>query len=147
MTERPAVQTFPRRDAAGRVMHFPEFVAGAALGVLVGLLALAVIDGIVALLGLARFGSASGWLAVILPALLFFDDLRGWRGHGVRFLVAPVSAAVAIGLGLIAAGLATGLPPMASGAVGALVAAVAYAVIWFPAIRWLAGENVSRRER
>jgi hypothetical protein len=137
MAEMSPTLTFPRRDAAGRVLSLAELVAAAALGVLVGLAALALVDGIITLLGFGDFGDASGWLAVILPVLVFFDDLRAWSGHGVRFLVAIVAAGVAIGLGLIAAGLVSGLPPMLGGAVGAVVAAVVYAMVWFVGIRWL----------
>lgn len=142
MAEKSVPQVFPRRDAAGRVVHLVELLLAAVLGVLVGLAALALIDGIIALIGLATFGSASGWLALILPALLFFDELRAWRGHGVRFLVAIVGAAVAIGLGLIVSGLTDGLPPMVAGALGAAVAAIVYSFVWFLGIRWLSGHGV-----
>lgn len=134
-------QIFPRRTADGRVISLGELLAAAMIGVAVGLVALALIDGIFALIGLGSFGRASGWLAAILPALLFFDDLRAWRGHGVRILVALVGAIVAIGLGLIAAALASGLPPILSGAAGAVVASGAYAPIWFVGIRWLTGHH------
>ena len=133
----PTAQTFPRRDAAGRVLSLAELVVASGLGTLVGLAALALIEGVLALVGLSSFGSGSGWLAGILPALLFFDDLRAWRGHGVRFLVAPVGLVVAIGAGLLAAGAVSALPAMVSGAVGALVAVLVYAPVWFLGVRWL----------
>jgi hypothetical protein len=137
-------ETFPRRDAAGRVRSLAELSFASGLGTVIGLVLLVVIDGLLALLTLAEFGSASGWFAAILPALLFFDDLRAWRGYGIRFLVAPVGLAVALAAGLLAAGVAGGLPPMVSGAVGALVAALVYAPVWFLGIRWLAhGERGS----
>lgn len=140
-----AAQTFPRRDAEGRVVSLAELLAAAVLGTLVAAVGLAVIDGLMALIGLGTFGRASGWLAVILPALLFFDEIRAWRDHGVRFLVGLVSAAVAIGLGLVVAALSTtvvpGLVPLLSGALGAGVAAALYAFIWFVGIRWLTGEQ------
>jgi len=142
MTEKSVSQVFPRRDADGRVISLVELVAAALLGTLVGLAALALIDGIFALIGLGSFGRASGWLALILPALLFFDDLRAWRGYGVRFLVALVGAGVAIGIGLIAAALVSALPPVLSGAVGAAVAALVYSPVWFVGIRWLTGHRV-----
>jgi hypothetical protein len=141
VSESSATQVFPRRDSAGRVKSLGELVVAAALGTLVGLVALAVIDGILALIGIGTFGGASGWLAAILPALLLFDDLRAWRGHGVRFLVAPVAAGVAIGVGLIAAAAVRTLPPMVSGAVGAVVAALVYCPVWFLGIRWLTGHH------
>ena len=45
------------------------------------------------------------------------------------------------GLGLVVAGLSTGLSPLVSGGLGALVAAVIYAFIWFVGIRWLTGQQ------
>lgn len=120
-----------------------ELLVAAAGGTLVGLAALALIDGVLALIGLSDFGGASGWLAAILPAFLYFDDFRAWRGNWVRLLVALGSLALSLGVGLLAAGLVRGLPPMLSGAVGALFAATAYAVIWFFGIRWLTGHRGS----
>jgi hypothetical protein len=159
-----SVQTFPRRDAAGRVRSLAELVVAAGLGTVVGLVALTVVEGILALIGLTDFGSASGWLAVILPALLYFDDVRAWRGsreptpergtseaevkpgrHGLRFLVALVGLAVAVGAGLLAAGLVSALPPMLSGAVGALVAALVYAPVWFLGVRLVTGQRGDER--
>jgi hypothetical protein len=139
------VQTFPRRDAAGRVRSLAELVVAAGLGTVVGLAALAAIDGLLALIGLTDFGSASGWLALILPALLYFDDLRAWREYGLRFLVALVGLVVALGVGLLAAGLARGLPAMLSGAVGALVAALVYAPVWFVGVRYVTGQRGDER--
>jgi hypothetical protein len=149
MSERSVVQTIPRRDGDGRVLRLPEFV-GVALGyTVVNGVGLAVIDAVVALLGsgfggsgqASTIGRSPGWLMLILPGLLFFDDLRAWRGHGVRFLVAIVAAVVAIGVGLIVAGLVRGLPPILSGGLGALVAVLLYAPIWFLGVRYLTGDN------
>jgi hypothetical protein len=139
---------FPRRDADGRVISMRELLVAALLGTLVGVVVLLVIDGIVALIGVGTFGGGSGWLTAILPALLFFDDLRSWRGHGVRFLVAVVGAGVAIGLGLIgAASVGTAfdgdVPAIVSGTVGAAVASTVYTPVWFHGIRWLTGHDGS----
>jgi len=137
MAEKSVTQVFPRRDADGRVISLTELLAAAALGTLLAGAGLAIIDGLMALVGMGTFGRASGWLALILPGLLFFDEIRAWREHGVRFLVGLVSAGVAIGLGLIVAALFAVLPPLLSGVIGAGVAAVIYAFVWFVGIRWL----------
>jgi hypothetical protein len=138
-------ETFPRRDEDGRVISVRELLVATALGTAVGMIALLVIDGALALLSLGDFGQASGWLAMILPGLLFFDDLRGWRGHGIRFLVALVAAGVGIGLGLIAAAVLADadrhIPPLVTGGVGALIAGLVYAFVWFVGVRWLTGER------
>ena len=133
--------TLPRRDANGRVVRLPEFVGVALAYTAVNAVGLLLIDGIIALIGSADFGQSTGWLMLILPGLLFFDELRGWRGYGVRFLVGIIAALVAIGLGLLAAGLASDLPPIVSGGVGAVVAVAVYAPLWFLSIRWLTGES------
>jgi hypothetical protein len=131
--------TLPHKDEHGRVVSLAEFEVVGLLGVLVGLILLAIVDGVLALIGVSRFGQASGWLALILPALLFFDEVRAWRPYGVRLLVGLVAAAVGIALGLLAAAAMAGLPPILSGAVGATVAVAVYAFAWFAGIRWLTG--------
>jgi hypothetical protein len=139
MAEKSVTQVFPRRDAEGRVVSLAELLVAAVAGTVVAAIGLALIDGMLALIGLGTFGRASGWLAVILPALLFFDEIRAWREYPVRYLVGPVAAGVAIGLGLIVAALVAGLTPLLSGGLGAVVAAVSYAFVWFVGIRWLTG--------
>ena len=99
----PVARQFPRRDAAGRVANLRELVVAGAAWTVLAWAGLTVIDALLALAQLTSFGSSSGWLAMILPALLYFDDIRAWRGFGVRFLVAVVGATIAIGLGLLAA--------------------------------------------
>jgi hypothetical protein len=141
MAEKSATQVFPRRDAEGRVVSLAELLAAALLGTLVAAAGLALIDGVLSLVGLGPFGRASGWLAAILPALLFFDEIRAWRRYAVRLLVGLVAAAVAIGLGLIVAALVAALPPLVSGTLGAAVAAVIYAFVWFVGIRRLTGQQ------
>jgi hypothetical protein len=142
MTASASTPAVPRRDAHGRVVSLPELVGVVVLLAAVNAIGLIAIDGLITLLGSSSFGDSSGWLIVILPGLLFFDDFRGWRGHQLRYLAALVSAAVAIGLGLLAAGLASDLPPMASGSIGAIVALLIYAPLWFVGIRWLTGDRM-----
>jgi hypothetical protein len=146
MTE-TARTTFPHRDEHGRVVSLTELLVAALGGLVVGLVGLVAIDGVMALVGIGDFGHASGWLAAILPALLFFDDIRAWRGYGIRFVVGLVAAAVGIGLGLVGAGLVRFLPPVLSGAVGAAIAVAGYALIWFLGIRWLTGHHLEMGSR
>jgi len=145
MTERSATQTFPRRDADGRVISLKELLVAVAVGTLLGLAALALIDGIFSLIGLGNFGHASGWLTAILPIFLFVDDFRGWKrvGGGRRWIVAAIGLAVALTVGLIAASLVSGLPAILSGCVGALVFALFYTIIWYVWIRWLTGQTTT----
>lgn len=133
-------QTTPRRDAAGRVVRLPELVGVAAMFLLLNGVGLIAIDALVMLIGDSAFGDSSGWLVVILPGLLFFDDFRGWRSQRIRFFAGPVAAVVAVGVGLLAAGLLDSQAPIVSGAVGGLVAVLLYCPLWFVGIRWLTGD-------
>ena len=74
------------------MVSLAAMTAVALIGTAVGLVAVLLIDGITALVGLGDFGQASGWLALILPGAVFFDDIRAWSGYGVRLLVALVAA-------------------------------------------------------
>lgn len=141
MAEKSPTQSLPRRDADGRALRLPEFLLVALGYTVVNAVGLALIDGLIGVLGFTGYGRSPGWLALILPGLLYFDDLRAWQGYGVRFLVAIVGAVVGIGLGLVVAGLAPDLPPIVSGGVGAVVAVLVYAPVWFLGIRWLTGER------
>ena len=131
-------RTFPRRDADGRIVGLTDLLGVVLAGVVVGVLALVLFDGVFAVLGLGEFGRANGWLAVILPAWVFVEEFRAWGPAPARVAAALVAAAVGIAGGLLAAGVTAGLPALASGALAATVFAVAYALIWFFGVRWLA---------
>jgi len=136
MTDRS--DRFPRRDGAGRVVALPDLLALTVAGLLTGFAVLVVLDGAGALVGWGRFGQASGWLALILPVWLFLiEELRAWRPVRARHLVVVSGGLVGMLVGLLAAGVAPG-PPLVSSGVGAVVAALAYAVYWFHGIRVLA---------
>lgn len=128
---------FPRRDPGGRIA-----VAGDLLGLtlaylVIGLLGLVAFDVVFALLDLAEFGRASGWLAVVLPGWLFVEEFRVERYGAARVAAALVATGVGVALGLLAAGLAAELPPLAGGAAGATACALGYALVWFYGLRWL----------
>jgi hypothetical protein len=138
----PAAETkVPRRDEHGRMVNLPQVLGVAALFALTNGVALVLIDGLLALVGLSPFGRSSGWLVLILPAFLYFEDVRAWRPYRLRYLAALVGALVALAVGLLAASLVSGLPPLASGAVGALVAVLVYAPVWYVGVRLLTGDG------
>ncbi|MBE1485714.1 hypothetical protein [Plantactinospora soyae] len=141
MSERSERAPFPRRDDDGRIVVLADLLGVTLAGVVVGLLALLLFDWIFALLGIGEFGRANGWLAVILPAWVFVEEFRAWNFGPARVAGALVAAAVAIAAGLLAAGLATEAPPLVSGGLGAAIFAVAYALVWFVGVRWLAGRT------
>ncbi|MEW2383744.1 hypothetical protein AB0873_16895 [Micromonospora sp. NPDC047707] len=129
---------FPRRDADGRILTLGDLLGVSLAGLVVGLLAVVLFDWAFALFGAGEFGRANGWLAVILPVWLYWEDFRAWEFGAARIVTALAAGAVAVTAGLVVAGLAAGLPPLLSGALGAAAFTVAYAVVWFPGVRWLA---------
>ncbi|HEX7745383.1 MAG TPA: hypothetical protein VF462_09010 [Micromonosporaceae bacterium] len=126
-----------RRDGNGRIGALPDLLGRTLAGLTVGILALVLLDWAFELIGLGDFGRANGWLALVLPAWLFVEEFRSSVPGPARVLAALVSAAVSLALGLLAAGLAKELPPLASGAIASAVTALSYAVIWFYGVRWL----------
>ena len=131
------MSNFPRRDEQGRIEYVVDLLGFVLAGIVFGVVVLLVIDGAVVLLGRGTFGGASGWLASVLPALLFVEEFRAWRGTRWRFALAFGCATVGLALGLAVAGVANFLPPLASGAIGATFAALAYALLWFYGVRRL----------
>ncbi|TCB92842.1 hypothetical protein E0H26_23650 [Micromonospora zingiberis] len=129
--------TFPRRDADGRIQTLGDLLGVALAGAVLGLLVLVLFDGAFAWLGAGDFGQANGWLAVILPAWLFWEDFRAWEFGAPRVVAGLVAVAVAVVSGLLVAGVATGLPPLVSGGLAAATFTVVYALVWFPGVRWL----------
>ncbi|SBT53912.1 hypothetical protein [Micromonospora narathiwatensis] len=130
--------TFPRRDAEGRIRTLGDLLGVSLAGLVIGVLALVLFEWAFATMGAGAFGRTNGWLAVILPVWLFWDDFRAWEFGAARVVAALAGVAVGIFAGLLAAGLAAGLPPLVSGGLAAAVFTVVYAVIWFPGVHWLA---------
>lgn len=115
-----------------------DLLAFTVAGLVTAFVILLVIDGAGALVGWGEFGQASGWLLLILPAWLFImEELRAWREVRGRLVVAVSGGLLGLAMGLLVAGVMPG-PPLVSSGVGAVVAALAYAVYWFHGIRWLA---------
>jgi hypothetical protein len=131
-------QSFPRRGDSGRIDRLPDLLAIILVGLLVGLAALCLYDLVFWAIGYGRFGRASGWLALVLPLWLLVEDYRAWKGVPGRGAVAILSAAVGLALGLLAASLTSALPPLASGGVGATVAAACYGLAWYAGTRYCA---------
>ncbi|GHJ50579.1 hypothetical protein Cs7R123_79210 [Catellatospora sp. TT07R-123] len=120
----------PQRDESGKIVALTDLLAYTVVGVLLSVAAMAVFDGVFALLGLGRFGSLNGWLAAVFPAMIFVEQFRAARDWSARLPTALLAAVVGVGLGVLATGFAAGLPALVSGALGALVATVVYAVVW-----------------
>ena len=115
---------------AKRLTRLTDLIGQCLAGLLISFAGILIIDGLYALLGFGEFGEISGWLAMVFPILIFVQQFSAAKGERGRVPVALIAVVVAAGLGLSAAGLSRGLPPIASGAIGALVATLAYAAVW-----------------
>lgn len=137
MTEAEA-DRYPRRDADGRFATIVDLLGVVVAGLIVGVVIMLAFEVAVALLQLADFGHASGWLAGILPVWVFVEEFRAAPPGGVRYLVAALAAGFGVSAGMVGAGFASTLfPSLVSGAVGAAVLSLSYALIWFYGLRWL----------
>jgi hypothetical protein len=132
---------FPRRDEHGRIAGISDLLAMALAGVVAGAVALALFDGIFVVLGFGEFGAINGWMAVVLPLMVFVEDFRAWRGRWARIPVALLGAALGVAAGLIATGLANDLPGLVSGAIGAAVFTVVYTAMWYYGMRTIGIPN------
>lgn len=127
----------PARAQGRRAATIGSLLGLLLAGLVAGLAVLLLLDGVLAALNADRFGQANGWLAAVLPVWLLVEEFRAWRGQPGRLLAALAGGTVGVCAGGLASGLASDLPPVASGAVGAAVALLAYSYIWFYGVRWL----------
>ena len=128
----------PRRDADGRLATIQDLVGVALAGLAAGLVVLLLFEGVMSLLRLSEFGSASGWIAIVLPVWLFTEEFRA-AGYGAyRIVVAALAAGFGAAIGMTLAGLVAPLfPALVSGGVGALALTLVYCLVWFYGLRWL----------
>lgn len=116
--------------AAKRLTRLTDLLGQCLAGLVISLAGVLIIDGIYALLGYGEFGQISGWLAMIFPILIFVQQFSLAKGARGRLIVTLVGIIATAGLGLSAAGVFSNLPPIGSGAIGALVATLVYAAVW-----------------
>lgn len=116
--------------AVQRLNRLTDLLAQVLAGFFISIAGVLIIDGLFALLGLGKFGDLNGWLALIFPFMVFLGQFGVAKGERGRALIAAIGAFFAIGMGTIATTYVKHLPPIGSGAVGALVATLVYAAIW-----------------
>jgi hypothetical protein len=111
-----------------------ELVLAGAGGVVLGAVLVVVVDLVFALASLGGFGSASGVLAILPAVFVYLEEYRKQPLFWLAILCALLALILALGSGYSVASL-TGLPPLWSGIVAAMVGAVVYAVLWRVATR------------
>ena len=116
--------------AAERINRLTDLLAQVLAGFIISMVGVLIMDGFFALVGLGTFGDLNGWLALIFPFIVFTGQVSAAKGERGRLPITIIGALAGLALGTIAAGAASRLPPIGSGAVGALVAAVVFATIW-----------------
>jgi hypothetical protein len=111
-----------------------ELLLAGAGGVVLGAVLVVVVDLVFALASLGGFGTASGVLAILPAVFVYLEEYRKQPLFWLAILCALLALILALGSGY---GIATvtGLPPLWSGIVAAMVGAVVYAVLWRVATR------------
>ncbi|WP_460543154.1 hypothetical protein [Glycomyces halotolerans] len=100
-----------------------------------GAIALVVVDFLFIVVAGGEFGRISGWIAALPTVFVFTEQFRRYEG-GSRWVVAVGGVVLGIGAGAAAAVLVPQTwPPLATGGVGGLTAALAYSVLWYSGIR------------
>ncbi|WP_156037502.1 hypothetical protein [Glycomyces tenuis] len=103
--------------------------------VVMGAIALAVVDLLFVMVAGGDFGRISGWVAAVPSVFVFTEQFRRYEG-GSRWAVVIIGVVLGLGAGIASTLL---LPPtwpsLATGGVGGLVAALAYSVLWYAGIK------------
>lgn len=134
---------------AGREEHGPQVetlgqLVGTVLAYLVmGVIALSVIDLVFVTVSGGGFGRISGWVAAVPTVFVFTEQFRRYAGAS-RWAVVLLGVILALGAGVSASIL---LPPtwlpLVTGGIGGLVTAVAFAVLWYAGIKTYGEERPS----
>ncbi|AEV81319.1 hypothetical protein ACWT_0307 [Actinoplanes sp. SE50] len=115
-----------------------DLLGAAFAGLVVGIAVVLVLEGILVLTGVSRFGQTNGWLILILPVWLFVEQFRAAGFGADRVLAAVLGIGFGAAAGMTIAGVvAPYAPPLVSGGAGAVTAAVVHCFVWFYGLRWL----------
>jgi hypothetical protein len=126
------------RRNTGPVAGIGDLLGAAFAGLVVGIAVVLVLEAILALTGMSKFGETNGWMIVILPIWLFAEQFRAESFGADRVIVALLGIGFAAAAGLTVSGLiAPYTPTLVSGGVGALTGTVVYCFVWFYGLRWL----------
>jgi hypothetical protein len=131
---------WPRRDSEGRITTFGHLLEAVGVLLVIGFVAVGVIDLLSTWVGIGELGGTSGWLGGLMAFWLYVEEFRAWRGTRNRLVMALAGGVLAFGAGIVVSGLLDGLPSLLSGAVGVSVAALGYAPVWYFGMRLMDGE-------
>jgi hypothetical protein len=131
---------WPRRDSKGRITTFGHLLEAVGVLLVIGLLAVGVIDLLSTWVGIGDLGGTSGWLGGLMAFWLYVEEFRAWRGTRNRLVMALAGGVLAFGAGIVITGLLDGLPSLLAGAAGVTVAALGYAAIWYFGMHLVDGE-------
>jgi len=134
---------WPRRDGEGRIPAFRHLLEAVAVLLVIGLLAVGVLDLLSAWVRIGELGGTSGWLGGLMAFWLYVEEFRAWRGSRNRLLLALLAGVISLGAGILVGGLADGLPILLGGGLGVAVAVLVYAPIWFFGIRAMGDKEVA----
>lgn len=134
-------QKYPHRDADGRIVSASEMVISVITSVAIVTVLLIAVDGFASVAGRGSFGRIAGWPAAILAVWTFIEDFRAWKIGPARVGVALFAAALAALAGGLLASVLGALPTLFAGVLGALLACLIYAMIWFFGVRLVAGRT------
>lgn len=131
---------WPRRDSEGRIITFGHLLEAVGVLLVIGFVAVGVIDLLSTWVGIGELGGTSGWLGGLMAFWLYVEEFRAWRGTRNRLVMALAGGVLAFGFGILATGQLSSLPSLLSGAVGVTVAALIYAPVWYFGMQLMDGE-------
>lgn len=139
-TADPRPTAWPRRDSEGRITTFGHLLEAVGVLLVIGFVAVGVIDLLSTWVGIGELGGTSGWLGGLMAFWLYVEEFRAWRGVRRRLVMALAGGVLAFGFGILATGQLPSLPSLLSGAVGVTVAALVYAPVWYFGMQLMDGE-------
>lgn len=128
-------------DAAAAESMLVHLLGTVLAYVVMGTAALAVIDLLFIVAAGGEFGNVSGWVGAVPAVFVFNQRFKRYQGSS-RWAVALIAIVLGLGAGVAATVFMPATwAPLATGAIGGLVAAFVYSVLWH------AGINLYGKER
>lgn len=122
-------------DGRPRIETLGQLVGTVLAYVVMGAVALVVLDLLFIAVAGGDFGSISGWIAAVPSVFVFSEQFKRYEGAS-RWAVALLGVVLGLGAGIAATVLLPQTwPALAVGGVGGLVAALVYSALWHAGIR------------